>query len=94
MRAIARGWPLPLASIDNRRSLVYVGNLCDAIAACVESPGAAGRTFYVADGEPLSTPELCRAIGRAGRPARLLRFRLPAGRKAHRLAEVTILRSE
>jgi nucleoside-diphosphate-sugar epimerase len=75
MRAIARGWPLPLASIDNRRSLVYVGNLCDAIAACVESPGAAGRTFYVADGEPLSTPELCRAIGHAlGRPARLFPF--------------------
>jgi UDP-glucose 4-epimerase len=54
---------------------VYVGNLCDAIASCVESPRAAGRTFYVADGEPLSTPELCRAIGHAlGRPARLFQF--------------------
>ena len=75
MRAIARGWPLPLASIQNRRSLVYVGNLCDAIAACVESPAAVGKTFYVADGEALSTPALCRAIGRAlGRPARLFSF--------------------
>ena len=27
MRAVARGWPLPLASVDNRRSLIYVGNL-------------------------------------------------------------------
>jgi nucleoside-diphosphate-sugar epimerase len=75
MRAIARGWPLPLASVQNRRSLVYVGNLCDAIAACVDSPAAAGKNFYVADGEALSTPDLCRAIGRAlGRPARLFSF--------------------
>jgi nucleoside-diphosphate-sugar epimerase len=75
MRAIARGWPLPLASIENGRSLVYVGNLCDAIAACIESPAAAGKTFCVADGEPVSTPDLCRAIGRAlGRPARLFPF--------------------
>jgi nucleoside-diphosphate-sugar epimerase len=84
MRAIAQGWPLPLASIENRRSLVYVGNLCDGIAVCAESPAGAGKTFYVADGPPMSTPELCRAIGRAlGRPARLFPFPqalLPLGR--------------
>jgi nucleoside-diphosphate-sugar epimerase len=75
MRAIARGWPLPLASIENRRSLVFVGNLCDAIIACLESPAAAGKTFGVADGAPVSTPALCRAIGAAvGRPARLFPF--------------------
>jgi nucleoside-diphosphate-sugar epimerase len=78
MHAIARGLPLPLASIRNRRSLVYVGNLCGAVAACVESPAAAGKLFQVADGEPVSTPELCRAIGRAlGRPARLFSFPPP-----------------
>jgi nucleoside-diphosphate-sugar epimerase len=75
MRAIARGWPLPLASIQNRRSLVYVGNLCDAIAACLQAPAAAGKTFYVTDGAAISTPALCRAIGVAlGRPARLFAF--------------------
>jgi nucleoside-diphosphate-sugar epimerase len=75
MRAIDRGWPLPLASIRNRRSLVYVGNLCDAIRACLEAPKAPGNTYAVSDGEPLSTPELCRALGAAlGRPARLLPF--------------------
>jgi nucleoside-diphosphate-sugar epimerase len=80
MRAIARGWPLSLASIENRRSLVFVGNLCDAIAACLESGAAAGRTFYVADGEPVSTPVLCCAIAQAlGRPARLFPFLLPTG---------------
>lgn len=35
MRAIDRGWPLPLATIGNRRSLLYVGNLVDAILRCL-----------------------------------------------------------
>jgi len=75
MSAIAHGLPLPFASIQNRRSLVYVGNLCDAIAACIESPAASGKMFYVADGPAISTPELCRGIGRAfGWPARLFPF--------------------
>jgi nucleoside-diphosphate-sugar epimerase len=72
MRAVARGWPLPLANIENRRSLVYAGNLADAAVRCLESPLAAGKTYGVADGAPLSTPALCRALGAAlGRPARL-----------------------
>jgi nucleoside-diphosphate-sugar epimerase len=75
LQAIDRGWPLPLAAIENRRSLVYVGNLCYAIAACLEAPAPDGRTFDVTDGEPVSTPQLCREIGAAlGRPARLFRF--------------------
>lgn len=74
MRAIDRGWPMPLASIRNRRSLVYVGNLADAILRCIE--GRMVRKVYaVSDGAPVSTPDLCRALGRAlGRPARLWPF--------------------
>jgi nucleoside-diphosphate-sugar epimerase len=76
-RAIARGWPLPLAGIENRRSLVYVGNLADAILRCATEPRAAGRAFLVSDGAPLSTTALCREIAAAlGRSARL--FPLPA----------------
>jgi nucleoside-diphosphate-sugar epimerase len=75
MRAIARGWPLPLAGISNRRSFVYVGNLCDAITHILQSAPAAGRTFFVTDGAALSTPALCRALGVAlRRPARLFAF--------------------
>ena len=75
MRAIARGWPLPLASIQNRRSVLYVGNLAAAVVRCVESPQASGKTYAVTDGAPLSTPALCRALGSAlGRPARLIHF--------------------
>lgn len=74
MRAIDRGWPLPFASIASRRSLVYVGNLVDAIQRCLAGP-AHGKVYAVSDGAPVSTPELCRGIGRAlGRPARLFPF--------------------
>ena len=75
MRAIARGWPLPLASIDNRRSVISVGNLVDAIARCLADERSIGRTYLVTDGEAPSTPALCRAIGAAlERPARLFPF--------------------
>jgi UDP-glucose 4-epimerase len=73
MEAIRKGWPLPLGAIRNRRSLLYLGNFVDAIRLCVEHPAAAGQTFLLDDGEPVSTPELVRALARAmGRPARLL----------------------
>jgi UDP-glucose 4-epimerase len=73
MRTVARGWPLPLGAIRNRRSLLYLGNFVDAIRLCVEHAGAAGQTFLLDDGEPVSTPDLIRALAHAmGRPARLL----------------------
>lgn len=77
LRAIDAGCPLPFARIENRRSLVYVGNLVDAIASCIECPQAAGRTYAVSDGTPVSTPALCRAIGEAlSRSVRLFGFPL------------------
>lgn len=89
LRAIDRGWWLPLASIRNRRSLVYVGNLADAILRCLESPDAVRRVYAVSDGVPVSTAEICRAIGRAlGRPARLFPFPPPLLRLAPGLARL------
>ena len=74
-RAVAQGWPLPLAGIVNRRSLVSVCNLADAVACCLESERAEGKIYCVADSAPVSTPELCRAIGAAlGHQARLFAF--------------------
>ncbi len=61
LKAIERRWPLPLAAIQNRRSLLYVENLVDAIARCVAYPQATG-TFLVSDGEDFSTPQLVRAL--------------------------------
>ncbi len=74
-RAIARGVPLPIASVNNRRSLLYVGNLVEAIIQCMDHPAAAGKTYLLADGADISSPDLARRIGEAvGRPARLLPF--------------------
>jgi nucleoside-diphosphate-sugar epimerase len=76
MKAIARGIPLPLATVANGRSLIYVGNLADAILRCIVKADLAGRAYLVCDGPALSTPELCRRLGDAlGRRARL--FSLP-----------------
>lgn len=73
MQVVKKGWPLPLGAVRNRRSLLYLGNFVDAIRVCVEHPAAAGHTFLIDDGQPVSTPELVRAVARAmGRPARLL----------------------
>ncbi|MCK6528685.1 SDR family oxidoreductase [Myxococcota bacterium] len=72
LRLCRRALPLPLAAVENRRSLVYAGNLADALVRCATHEAAAGRTFLVRDGEDLSTPALIRAIAAAqGRPARL-----------------------
>ena len=69
---LRRGLPLPLASIQNRRSLVGVTNLCDAVCTALAHPQAAGETFFVSDGEDVSTPGLVAVLARAlGRTPRL-----------------------
>lgn len=66
------GLPLPLAAIDNRRSFVSVGNLCDFLLCLAQHPAAAGELFLVADGEDFSTPDLLRVLAEgAGESARL-----------------------
>lgn len=73
LKVLAKGIPLPLASVNNLRSLVYVGNLVDALILCAMHPVAAGQTYLISDGEDISTPDLLRRLGLAiGRPARLL----------------------
>lgn len=75
LRFVDAGWPLPLASVRNRRSLVYVGNLVSAIEACVTYPAVANRAFFVSDDHDLSTPQLVEAIAAAlGKRPRLFPF--------------------
>ncbi len=61
--AVDKGLPLPFGLVRNRRSFAYVGNVVAAIRAVLASPAAAHQTFYVSDGEDLSTPGLIEAIG-------------------------------
>lgn len=73
MGAIAKGVPLPLGALGNLRSLVAVDNLVDLIITCLTHPAAAHETFFVSDGEDLSTTDLARRLGVAlNRPARLV----------------------
>jgi nucleoside-diphosphate-sugar epimerase len=75
MNLVARNRPLPLASVRNKRSLVFLGNLVDALIVAMRSPAAAGHVYLVSDGEDLSTPELIRGIAKAlDVPPRLLPF--------------------
>src|SRR2546430_12945301 len=64
-RAVERGVPLPLGRIDNRRNLLYVGNLIHAIVALLDSPQDDGGTWVIADRESVSTPELVNRIAAA-----------------------------
>jgi UDP-4-keto-D-QuiNAc 4-reductase len=75
IRLVDRGLPLPLAGIDNRRSLIFLENLIDLIETAIAHPAAAGGVFLLRDDEEVSTPELARRVARAlGRPARLFAF--------------------
>jgi len=71
-KIVERGIPLPLASIKNLRSFIYLDNLVDSIIACIDHPKAAGQIYLISDGEDVSTPELIRKIASAlGKSARL-----------------------
>lgn len=65
LAAIDKGIPLPLKGATNLRSMVYVGNLVDALIACATHPAAAGRTFLVSDGKDVSTAILVEKLSRA-----------------------------
>ena len=73
LKLVKLGVPLPIASIKNQRSLIYVGNLIDAIITCLVHPKAAGKTFLVSDAQDVSTPELIQMMaGASGRRALML----------------------
>lgn len=73
---------MPFGLVDNRRSLLFLGNLVNLIRLCLKHPTAAGKTYFISDGEDISTPELIRrltkALGRSPRlaqvPPSLLKF--------------------
>ncbi|MCT7995243.1 UDP-glucose 4-epimerase family protein [Laspinema olomoucense] len=70
---IKKGIPLPFGQVENRRSLVYVDNLVDAIIPCLTHPNAKNQTFLISDGQDLSTPDLIRKIAYyLDRPCHLL----------------------
>lgn len=77
MRWVAKGWFPPLPETGNRRSLVHVDDLLDAMLRAAQHPEAAGRTYVVAAREAFSGRALYDALRRAlGMP--------PSGRHVRR----------
>lgn len=93
LQAISKGIPLPLGMVHNERSMVFVGNLVNALRCGLEAPNAVGEVFHVADREPVSTSNLIVRLGKhLGRsypvwpmPVPLLRL---AGTLLHRENEI------
>lgn len=72
MQAAASGAPLPFAGLGNRRSLIALASLIDAILAAIAAPKSSRGVFHLADRPALSTEDIIRALRTGmGRPPRL-----------------------
>ena len=72
-RAARLGIPLPIGRIENRRSLVFIDNVADAVATAADSTIAG--SYIVTDSEPLSTAQLYRRLlALHGQPDRVWRW--------------------
>ena len=63
--AVRRGWLPPLPETGNRRSLVHVDDVVQAVLLAAAHPAAAGQIYFVTDGQPCSGQELYALIRRA-----------------------------
>lgn len=73
MKLVAKGLPMPLGAIHNRRSMVALDNLVDLLVVCSTHPAAAGQVFMVSDNRDVSITELLRMLAAAmGRRSLLL----------------------
>ncbi len=76
--AVDRGWFPPLPEVHNRRSMVHVDDVVQALLLAALAPEAAGGIYIVTDGEVYSTRQMLDLIREAlGHPR--LRWSLPWG---------------
>jgi nucleoside-diphosphate-sugar epimerase len=57
-RSIRSGWFPPLPDTGNRRSLVHVNDVADAVRHVVNHHAANGQTYIIADSQPYSGKQL------------------------------------
>lgn len=87
--AIDRGRFPPLPETGNKRSMVHVDDVIQALQLVAENPAANGKTYIVTDGRVYSTHQIYDAIRKAlERP--VLRWTIPIGllRAAARIGDV------
>lgn len=56
--------PLPFYTVKNKRSMIFLKNLCDCLIKCAIDPRASGNTFLVSDATDLSTPDLIKYLAK------------------------------
>lgn len=73
MKLAALGIPSPFGLVNNKKSFLYVKNLCDLIITTLDHPRANNKVFLVSDGHDVSTDTLYRDLMAAfgKRPYRL-----------------------
>lgn len=64
MRIIDKNIPLPLAGVNNRRSLVGLRNLTSLIGCCILNETAYNQIFLVSDSNDISTNDLLKKMGK------------------------------
>jgi UDP-glucose 4-epimerase len=62
LRWVDRRRPWPFGAMENGRSLLFVGNMADAIVTALAAPRAVQKTYLLADGPPVSTSDILRAV--------------------------------
>lgn len=65
MRIAALPLPLPFGAFKNRRSLLSIDNLVQAVMLCLDNPETIGRTFIVCDPEPITLADMLATLRRA-----------------------------
>lgn len=78
MKLAALGIPSPFGLVNNKKSFLYVKNLCDLIITTLDHPRAANKLFLVSDGHDVSTDTLYRDL-MAAFGKRPYRMTLPVG---------------
>ena len=96
VRLVRTRIPLPFGNAHNKRSFLYIENLVDLVALCVERTEARNEIFVAADPAPVSTNALVRWIAE-GSGMRALQWPFPwrlveplrrAGRVGRRLSSL------
>jgi nucleoside-diphosphate-sugar epimerase len=64
VRWVRRGMPLPLAGVQNRRSIVSADSLAQSVLRCLGPLSGSYNVYHVSDPAPVSTPELLGYVAR------------------------------
>jgi nucleoside-diphosphate-sugar epimerase len=65
LKALSKNIPMPLASVNNKRDFVGLGNLLDAMILCGVHPQARNQTYLISDGHSQSTSALIKTMSNA-----------------------------